>query len=69
MTKEQFLSLASEDYDQWASSQKGQQDPHEYERSFDDLMAKFSQRLFQVSVGEVPSDRRKKNDTKSVWQD
>ena len=66
MTKEQFLSLASHDYDQWSESQKGETDPHEYERSFEELMAKFSQRLFQVSVGEVPLDHRKKNYTNQI---
>ena len=66
MTKEQFLHLASKDYDQWSTSQEGKSDPYEYERSFDHMMNSLAERLFQMSVGEVPTDHRKKNDSHAV---
>ena len=66
MNKTEFLNLVSHDYDQWAGSQKDQTDAYEYERSLDELMTKLGQRILQMSVGEVPSNHRKKNDSHSV---
>ena len=69
MKKEEYLAFASMEYDHWASSQEVQTDAHEFERSFSELMERFSNRLFQLSVGPIPSDRRKKNDSHPVWAD
>ena len=66
MTKAEFLHLASQDFDQWTESQKDQSDAYEYERSLDELMAKLGQRILQMSVGPVPADHRKKNDSHPI---
>ena len=69
MTKAQFLTLCSQDYDEWNDSQEGQTDPYEYERSLDELMTRLGRRMLQMSVGEVPFDHRKKNDTHALRGD
>ena len=66
MEKSEFLRLASLDYDQWSASQQDQTDAYEYERSFDELMSKLGNRLLQMSIGEVPTNERKKNDSHSL---
>lgn len=68
MTREEFVTLALQDYDAWHSTQDGQTDAYEYERSFDQMMTNLSNKLYQMSVGKVPSDHRKKNDSQPVWQ-
>lgn len=63
MTKKEFLAFASLEYDQFVSSQKDQTDAYEYERSFDEVMTRFANRFYQSSLGALPSDHRKKNDS------
>jgi hypothetical protein len=60
MTKEEFLSAASEKYDQWKKSQTDQTSGYEYEKSFDQMMVELGQLLLQGSVGDLPKDKKKK---------
>ncbi len=70
MTKEEFLAIAAQEYDQWNQSKSS--DPsvgfYEYEMGFIRFMNRMGQGLFQSSLGKVPANRRKKNDCNQLRQ-
>lgn len=44
----------------WSTSQEGQIDGYEYEKSFVEFMRKVSQDTLQISIGEIPKSKNKK---------
>lgn len=58
--KLRIMSIFSERYDEWITSQNGQTDAYEYEASFDKFISKISLELLQRSVGEESDSRKKK---------
>lgn len=65
MTKEEFLQIASEKYENWEASQKGQTSGYEYEKSFDKMMVELGQVLFQGSIGSLPANKKKKRKSRA----
>jgi hypothetical protein len=63
MSKEEFLQIASQQYDEW---KRGESSSHsvgfyEFEKGFGSFMKRVGQEAFQASLGSGPGDRRKKN--------
>ena len=59
--KAQVMSMFSERYDAWVTSQEGQTSAYEYERSFDEFMQQMGHELLQQSVGAELDERKKKS--------
>lgn len=60
MNQSEILSKIRE----WHESQKGQTSAYEYEKTFDEMWQQLGQEILQESLGELPSDKNKKNDSK-----
>lgn len=61
MTKEEFIALASKQYE--ALSKLGDQKTFfDYEKEFDRIWRKLGSEVLEKSLGQVPTDRRKKKD-------
>ena len=59
--KAQVMTMFSERYDAWVTSQEGQTSAYEYERSFDEFMQQMGRELLQHTIGEETSARKKKS--------
>lgn len=57
--KAQVMAMFSQQYDARVTSQEGQTNAYEYERSFDEFMQQMGRELLQHSVGEDTSVRKK----------
>jgi hypothetical protein len=68
LTKEQFLALASELYDQEMSQKLNDktQDFFEYESVFATMMQEFNRKTLEASLGELPSNPRKKKSNDQI---
>jgi hypothetical protein len=62
MEEKQIADMIMERYQQWKQNQQGQTNGYEFERSFDVMWREMGQQIMQEGVGELPSDKRKKND-------
>jgi hypothetical protein len=62
LTKDQFIALASEMYDQEMKQKLNDktQDFFEYESTFAAIMQEFSRKTLERSLGELPTNIRKK---------
>jgi hypothetical protein len=59
--KSEMLAIFSDKTDQWMSSQNGQTDGFEYERSYTGAIQDISREVFQLSLGKIPQSKNKKN--------
>ena len=59
MTKEQFLSLVSDRYDQLQALNKID-NFYDYEKGFEDIWKGLGKEVFEKNISELPNDRRKK---------
>lgn len=59
-SKEKATVIFAGLYEEWATSQEGQKNAFEYEKSFDGFIRKVGQDVLQESVGK--EDDRKKKD-------
>jgi len=59
MTKEEFLLLAGERYDNLQSLNK-LDSFYDYEKEFVGLWQQFGKQVLEKNIGTVPNDRRKK---------
>jgi hypothetical protein len=62
MEEKQIASMIMEGYQQWKQNQQGQTSGYEFERSFDEMWREMGRKIMQEGVGELPADKRKKND-------
>ena len=46
---------------EWEASQKGQASAYDYEKTFDQMWQELGKKVLQESLGEIPSDKNKKN--------
>jgi hypothetical protein len=46
---------------EWEASQKGQTSAYDYEKTFDQMWQELGKEVLQESLGEIPSDKNKKN--------
>lgn len=60
MNQSEILSKIRE----WHESQRDQTSAYEYEKTFDEMWQQLGQEVLQESLGELPSDKNKKNDSK-----
>ena len=58
--KAQVMAMFSQQYDARVTSQEGQTNAYEYERSFDEFMQQMGRELLQHSVGEETKRLKKK---------
>lgn len=63
MTEEEFLELASKSWKKIKSHKSQSDNLYDYEKGFDELWVEFGRRTLEGSIGEVSSNRRKKNQT------
>jgi len=63
MTKEEFLSLASKQWEEIKSHKDSSDNLYDYEKGFDELWVEFGRSTLEGSIGRVPKDRRKKSQT------
>lgn len=63
MTKEEFLKLASKNWDKIESHKIDSNNLYDYEKGFDELWIEFGRSTLEGSIGEISLDRRKKNQT------
>lgn len=65
MTREEYLAIASERYDELQALNKID-NFYDYELEFSGIMKKLSKEILEKNLGELPANRRKKNDD-PVW--
>jgi soluble cytochrome b562 len=61
MTKEEFLELASKNWEKIKSHRDDSGNLYDYEKGFDELWVEFGRATLEKSIGEIPQDRRKKS--------
>jgi soluble cytochrome b562 len=61
MTKEEFIELASKNWDKIKSHKSDSENLYDYEKGFDELWVEFGRKALEGSIGEISGDRRKKN--------
>lgn len=59
MTKEEFMSLVSERYDELKALNKIG-NFYDYEKGFEDIWKGLGKEVLERNISEVPADRRKK---------
>jgi len=59
MTREEYLALASEKYDELQALNKID-NFYDYEKKFEELLKELGRTLFEKNISELPADRRKK---------
>ena len=59
MTKEEYLALASEKYDELQALKKID-NFYDYENEFEKILKELGRTIFEKSLSELPVDRRKK---------
>lgn len=60
MTKEEYLALASAQYDRIKQLDKDHDNFYDYEVGFEAIMIDLNRSILEKSLGELPVDRRKK---------
>lgn len=60
MTKEEYLSIASEKYDELQALNKID-NFYDYEKEFEKILNKLGREVFEKNLSDLPDDRRKKN--------
>jgi hypothetical protein len=60
MTKEQYLALAAERYDELRALNKID-NFYDYEKEFEKIFNELGRAVLEQNISEVPADRRKKN--------
>lgn len=67
MTKERFLEIAANHYDSINALNK-LDNFYDYEKEFLATLRKMGQEILTLNLGELPSDKRKKNVTNNLRQ-
>ena len=67
MTKEQLVEAVSAHYEELQALNK-LDNLYDYEGDFITLWGKIGRDVFEKNLGELPSDRRKKNSNR-IWED
>lgn len=60
MTKAEFLSLATEKWEEIEKKKESSTNFYDYEKSFDKIWVEFGRKSLEGSLGELCTDRRKK---------
>jgi len=60
MTKEEFLELASEKWEEIEKHKESSTSFYDYEKGFDELWVEFGRKSLEGTLGNLTSDRRKK---------
>ena len=66
LTKEEFLVLASEKWEEIEKKKSSSATFYDYEKGFDELWVEFGRRSLEGSLGKKNSDRRKKKKPESL---
>lgn len=66
MTKAEFLSLASNLWEDLESKKSGSASFHEYEKALDELLVNFGRSTLEGTLGKASKDRRKKSPFESL---
>lgn len=69
MTKEEYLELASQKWEEIEKKKSSSDSFYDYEKSFDELWVEFGRRTLEGSLGKLSPDRRKKNKFESLRKD
>ncbi len=59
MTKEEYLAIASEKYDELQALSKID-NFYDYEKEFEKILNELGRTVFEKSLSDLPADRRKK---------
>jgi hypothetical protein len=59
MTKEEFMELAGEKYENLQKLNE-ELNFYDYEKAFDELWTELGRRVLERNIGEIPKDHRKK---------
>jgi hypothetical protein len=65
MTKEQYLAIASEKYDELQALNKIH-NFYDYEKEFEKILKDLGRSLLEKNISEVPADRRKKKHSQNL---
>lgn len=65
-TTEQATQIFQKHFSDWQQRQQNQTSGYEYESSFVKMMQEVEREIFQLSVGEVPTDKNRKKKSKRV---
>lgn len=63
MTREEFLELAEQKWEQIQAQKSGSASFYDYEKGFDELWTEFGREAIEGSIGKKSKDRRKKKDS------
>lgn len=67
-TIEQATEFFQKRYTVWLKNQQNQNNGYEYESSFVTMMQEVEREVFQLSAGEIPTDKNKKKKSKRVLE-
>jgi hypothetical protein len=65
MTKEEYLAIASEKYDELQALNKIH-NFYDYEKEFEKILKDLGRSLLEKNISEVPADRRKKKHSQNL---
>ena len=65
MTKEEYLAIASEKYDELQALNKID-NFYDYEKEFEKLLKELGRMLFEKNISELSADRRKKKHSRNL---
>ena len=65
MTKEEYLAIASEKYDELQALHKID-NFYDYEKEFEKLLKELGRMLFEKNLSELSADRRKKKHSQNL---
>jgi len=63
MNKAEFIALATKKWEEIERQKLSSGNFYDYEKGFDEIWVEFGRQALEGSLGEVSSDRRKKNKT------
>ncbi|MEP6513770.1 MAG: hypothetical protein ABJA79_07865, partial [Parafilimonas sp.] len=66
MTKEEYLALASEKYDELQALNKMDPDSYGDEKEYEKLLKELGRTLFEKNISELSADRRKKKHSRNL---
>ena len=66
MTESEFIEIARQKYGQISELSKSAT-LYEHEKEFDQIWVSLGAEILEQSLGELPNDKRKKNDSNQIW--
>ena len=65
-TMEDILKKMQQHYQEWERNPQRQSSGFDYEKTFTEMWQKLGKEVLQQSIGEIPSDKNRKKNSKRI---